>query len=177
VSAPVRYRAWCVSWDDEEEDGADVVGRDVLDHDHAARERGVVYVPIYSLDTAADAAEAYADHVHDHRDGRESTWPLVFRVRCPDGTTRDFEVYRDFVPEFSVHEVPMSPATHVLWGGEAVCRDGRLRGVPGDWPEGQRWISLQDVADGAAEPSDRCERCWLAAPGLVAGLRQIGARR
>lgn len=76
-----------------------------------------------------------------------------------------------------VYEIPMPPATHVLWGGHVLCEDLRLRGVPRDGPDGQRWISLKDVADGAAAPDDRCETCWTKAPGLVDGIRQIGSDR
>jgi hypothetical protein len=171
VSAPARYRVWCVSWEDEEEHGSVVVGYDILNHDYASQERGVIYVP---LGTAADAAEAYADYAHDRRDGHESTWPLVFRVRSPDGSIQDFEVRRDFVAEFSATLVRPA-ATHVLWGGRVLCDDPRLRGVPRDWPSDQRWISLKDVADGVAAPSDRCEACWGRAPALVEGIRQIGS--
>jgi len=100
VTAPARYRVWCLSWDDDEERGLDVVGHDVGTHDYARQERGVVHVPSFSLGTAADAVEAYAEHAHDQRDGWDSSWPLVFRVRCPDGTTCDFEVDREHVLEF-----------------------------------------------------------------------------
>ena len=64
-----------------------------------------------------------------------------------------------------------TPTTHVLWGGHALCDDKRLCGVPGEWPDGQRWISLKDVVDGAAAPGDRCETCWTKVPGRVDGLR------
>ena len=101
-STPLRYRVWCLSWDDTEEHGADVVEYDILSHDYSTRERrGVVYVPSTVLCDASSAAEAYADYAHSARDGNESTWPLTFRVRCPDGLTADFEVDREFVPEFS----------------------------------------------------------------------------
>ena len=56
-----------------------------------------------------------------------------------------------------------------------LCEDKRLRGVPRDWPDDQRWISLKDVADGVEAPVDRCETCWNKAPSLVVGLRLIGA--
>ena len=106
---PLRYRVWCLSWDEEEEHGADVVGYDILNHDYKLRERrGVVYVPDAVLCDASDAAEAYADYVHASRDGNECTWPLVFRVRCPDGSTADFEVDREYVPEFSAAPVKQS---------------------------------------------------------------------
>ena len=73
-------------------------------------------------------------------------------------------------------EVPMPTAVHVLWGGNVLCEDRRLRDVPGNWPKDQRWISLQDVANGVEAPADRCEACWTKAPDLVAGIRQIGAK-
>jgi hypothetical protein len=71
----------------------------------------------------------------------------------------------------------MPGAIHVLWGGNALCEDKRLRGVPRDWPEDQRWISLKDVADGTEVSADLwCEACFTKAAGLVAGIRQIGAK-
>ena len=106
----IRYRVWCVSWDDEEEYGSDVVGYDIF-APYPKAERGVVFVPGTLLRDAGDAAEAYADYAHDNRDGYESSWPLVFRVRCPDGTTCDFEVDRDFVTEFSAALITPSAAT------------------------------------------------------------------
>ena len=109
MTEPLRYRVWCLSWDEEEENGADVVSYDILSHDYNKRERrGVVYVPDTVLCDAGDAAEAYADYVHSNRDGCESSWPLAFRVRSPDGSTADFEVDREFVPEFSA--APIKPA-------------------------------------------------------------------
>ena len=96
------YRVWCLSWEDDESHGADVVGYDILSHDYNKRApRGVVYVSNTTLYDAKAAAEAYADYVHSARDGNEATWPLAFRVHCPDGSTEDFEVDREFVPEFS----------------------------------------------------------------------------
>lgn len=177
--APRRYRVWCLSWEDGEEDGSDVVAYDILSHDYETQRRGTIYVPDTALHDAKDAAEAYADHVHSQRDGHECTWPLRFRVRGPDGSVQDFDVDREFVPEFTAHAAPMQQALHVLWGGKALCEHALLRGEPGRWPEGQRWISLRDVADRADVPSDhaRCEVCWKRAPGLVEGLRQIGAGR
>lgn len=103
MTLPLRYRVWCVSWEDEEEYGADVVGYDILNHDYAAQKRGVLYVP-FPLSSAA-AAEAYADFAHDERDGHDASWPLVFRVRSPDGSVQDFEVHRDFVTEFTASPV------------------------------------------------------------------------
>ena len=106
MTRPLRYRVWSLSWDEDEEDGADVVGYDIISHDYGKRvPRGIVYVPDTVLFDAGDAAEAYADYVHSQRDGYECTWPLVFRVRCPDGSTADFEVDREYVPEFSATPV------------------------------------------------------------------------
>jgi len=100
MTAPGRYRVWCLSWDDEEEHGSDVVGYDILTP-HPKPARGIIFVPSALLRDAGDAAEVYADYAHDNRDGYDSSWPLVFRVRCSDGTTSDFEVTRDFVTDFS----------------------------------------------------------------------------
>lgn len=94
-----RYRVWCLSWDDTEEQGSDLVSYDILG-EHPRPVRGVVHVP-RTVFGAADAAEFYAEHAHDDRDGWDSSWPLVFRVRSPDGTISDFEVDREYVPEFS----------------------------------------------------------------------------
>jgi len=101
------------------------------------------------------------------RDGRTGTiWTvLVGVVREPSFVALDAE------------EVLLPAATHVLWGGRVLCKDLRLRGVPRDWPDGQRWISLKDVADGAALPDDGCVACWKKAPDLVTALKQIGADR
>jgi hypothetical protein len=107
TAAQVRYRVWCLSWDEEEEHGCDVVPYDILG-EYPRGQRGVVYVPSFSLGSASDAAEAYANYVHDNRDGYESSWPLTFRVRCPDGTTVDFAVDREYVTEFNAVPVRAS---------------------------------------------------------------------
>jgi len=108
MSVVVRYHVWCLSWEDEESYGSDVVGYDILEHDYETQEKDTIYVPSFSLGSAGDAAEAYADYAHDNRDGYEETWPLVFRVRCPDGSVQDFEVDREYVAEFSA--TPAKPA-------------------------------------------------------------------
>lgn len=95
-----RYRVWCLSWEEDEERGSDVVPYDLMTHDHRRQQRGTIYVLRELFGCASDAAEAYADYVHDECDGYECAWPLVFRVRCPDGSTADFEVERDYVTEF-----------------------------------------------------------------------------
>lgn len=113
--------------------------------------------------------------------GGQESWPVAYCVR--DGETGDLwavTVMQVTQPAFVATGalVPMSPATHVLWGGKVLCEDPRLlRGVPRDWPADQRWISLADVADGAEEPADRCAACWAKAPALVEGIRQIGTKR
>lgn len=174
-----RYRVWCLSWEDGEEDGRDVVAYDVLTHDYERERNDAIYVADTVLHGPADAAKAYADYAHRRRDGYECTWPLLFRVQEPDGSFQDFEVDREYVPEFTAHPADMSPALHVLWSGRALCQHGRLRGVPGSWPQGHRWISLKDVADGVPIPPDqsRCQACFARAPGVIEGLRQIGADR
>lgn len=108
MTQEARYRAWCLSWDEEEAHGANVVAYDIASHDYATEKRGVVYAPHISISTAADAARAYAEHVYRQRDGWEATWPLVFRVRSPDGSTADFEVHCEQVPEFSAS--PLKPS-------------------------------------------------------------------
>ena len=110
MTKPRRFRVWCLSWDEDEEHGCDVVGYDILGK-YPCDQRGVVHVPCTILYDASDAAEAYADYVHDNRDGYESSWPLTFRVRDADGEIADFEVERDYVTEFSAVPVkPVKPA-------------------------------------------------------------------
>lgn len=129
---------------------------------------------LYSAATARQAAERRAKDDY----GGDPAWKERYLVR--DGVTGQiWDVIVGVVQEPSfvavtALRVPMRAATHVLWGGRVLCEDLRLRSVPRDWPEGQRWISLKDVADGAAAPADRCFTCWNKAPGFVEDLRQIG---
>lgn len=105
------YRVWCLSWDDTEEDGKDVVAANILTAIARPPTR-LDPIEVYHQLDAAEAVEAYADYAHDHRDGNESTWPLVFRVRSPDGTLQDFEVDRDFEPTFSAFPVKPQGVRH-----------------------------------------------------------------
>jgi len=124
------------------------------------------------------AADPTTEAIVASNDEREKLRAEVARLeRALVAAYTDVEVLkadRDRLAQLG-DEVPMPPATHVLWGGHVLCEDKRLRGVPRDWPSGQRWISLKDVADGTDAPPDRCEACWTKAPELVAGLRQIGS--
>ena len=130
--------------------------------------------------TAAIARHAAECRARDDYQG-DPSWQASYRVR--DGVTGqiwDVTVGVVQQPSFvavAASKVPMIAATHVLWGGNVLCEDLRLRGVPRDWPDGQRWASLKEVADGLEAPPDRCEACWTKAPGLVEGLLQIGKRR
>lgn len=99
------FRVWCLSWDQDEDAGKDIIGYDIVTHDYTKKTRGVVYVADMNLADAGDAAEAYADYVHSNCDGWDSTWPLVFRVRSPDGTVEDFSVCRDYEPVFTARSV------------------------------------------------------------------------
>lgn len=107
-----------------------------------------------------------------------ATWPITYCARdCGTGTIWVVVVALAMQPSFvatDACEVPMFPATHVMWGGRALCEDLRLRGVPRDWPADQHWISLKDIVDGAEIPPNRCETCWARAPGIIEGLQQIG---
>jgi hypothetical protein len=111
----------------------------------------------------------------------ETSWPTTYHVRDDvAGTIWAVNVTIALEPAFvtlDTSRVEMAPTTHVMWGGHALCEDLRLRRVPRDWPQGQRWISLKDVADGAEAPPDSCAACWAKAPELVAGLLQIGKDR
>lgn len=130
---------------------------------------------------ASSPQRAAEQHAREDWLAGATSWPIAYCTR--DGITGAIwavEVTIAMRPSFitvEAHEVSMPAATHVLWGGHALCADLRLRGVPRDWPAGQRWISLKDVADGIEAPPDRCETCWAKAPGLVDGIRQIGAVR
>lgn len=82
------YRVWCLSWDDDEDFGKTYADKPTADA-----------LSDWALD-ASNAAEMYAGDCHGNRDCWDSSWPLKFRVRLPDGTTEDFEVDREMVPEF-----------------------------------------------------------------------------
>jgi hypothetical protein len=129
----------------------------------------------YRAATARQAAERAA---RDDYSG-DPSWQGSYRIR--DGTTGDIwnvavgVVQPSFIATSSQRE-PMPEATHVLWGGRVLCEDLRLRSVPGDWPPGQRWVSLVDVSTGVAAP-DPCPACWSKAPKLVEAISQMGKKR
>jgi hypothetical protein len=100
VTAKISFRVWCLSWDEDDAQGADVLVYDITTHDYASQVRGVVYAPNISVSSPADAARAYAEHVYRQRDGWDASWPLAFRVRSADGSEADFEVTCEQVPEF-----------------------------------------------------------------------------
>lgn len=136
-------------------------------------------VHVVAAPSARQAVEKWAREEYQH----DPSWsaPATYRVR--DGSTGQiWDITVGIVQEPSfvaldTREIEMRPATHVLWGGKVLCEDLRLRHVPRDWPVKQRWISLKDIADGAARPDDGCDACWTKAPGLVEGLLQIGKTR
>jgi hypothetical protein len=107
---------WCLSWDDTEEDGCDVVTYNVLGA-YPRAQRGVVHVEHTMLHDASDAAEAYADYAHNNRDGYESSWPLTFRVRDASGAIADFEVRREYLPEFSAAPVKLDVKEGIVSNG------------------------------------------------------------
>jgi len=131
----------------------------------------------YEAASAKIAAEKCAED--DYAD--EDEWSIAYYVR-DESTGHRWEIRVGMLrqPSFLALEarmLQMPAATHVLWGGKVLCADLRLRGVPRDWPTGQRWISLADVAEGAKAPPDRCTPCWDRVPGLVDGILQISGRR
>jgi hypothetical protein len=71
------YKAWRHECDEKEAD---------------ARQYG-------ALDVAA-AAKLWAAYAHSHYNGWEWSWPIVVRVRDPDGKLWDVEVERETVPDF-----------------------------------------------------------------------------
>lgn len=122
TTAVRRFRVWCLSWDETEDEGCDVEAYDILGEYPRGR-RNLIQAPDTVLHDASDAAEVYADFVHDQRDGYECTWPLVFRVCSADGTIADFEVDRDYVTTFKASlvkpKVPKAPET-----SEAIVKEG-----------------------------------------------------
>jgi hypothetical protein len=124
----------------------------------------------------SNAKQAARRRACDDRD-LAYAWPVTYCAR--DGVTGQLwkvRVDRVMQPAFvalDAIEVPMPPAVHILWNGAALCS---LPGMPKDWPPGHRWISLKDVADGAAAPSDHCMTCWDKAPAGIEQLRE-GADR
>ena len=126
--------------------------------------------------SAKHAAEKRARE--DWTNESQASWPVAYCVRDGvNGTIWEIDVAIASQPTFVAYEareIELSAATHVLWGGHALCGDLRLRCVPRDWPVGHRFVSLKDVADGESAPLDRCETCWTKAPSLVDELRQIG---
>lgn len=97
---PGEFRVWCISWADTEEQGKSYPDRPKV----AGLVEQIIANDSWALD-AGNAAEMYADFVHRNRDGWESNWPLRFRVRSPDGSITDFEVEREFEPEFSARVI------------------------------------------------------------------------
>jgi hypothetical protein len=93
-----NYRVWCLTWEDDEERNS----RDYPDQPPS----GLSYVDqVTNSDTwatdAVDAVELYAEWCHNQRDGWDTTWPLKFRVRSPDGSLTDFVVEREYEPTFT----------------------------------------------------------------------------
>jgi hypothetical protein len=130
--------------------------------------------------SAKQAAErkARADWVDN-----KGSWPITYRVRDGmNGNVWEVDVAIAPSPSFiaySARVVDLPAATHVLWHGVTLCGDLRLRGVPGNWPAGHRWISLKEVAEGTTAPPDRCEACWTRTwtPGFIEELKQLGGWR
>ena len=126
----------------------------------------------YRAGTARQAAEKCA--CDDYDPAR-----AVYAYHVLDSVTgRRWEITVGVVPQPSfvaveAREIPMEPAAHVLWGGHVLCEDKRLRGVPGTWPEGQRWTALADLRDDVTPPVDGCQACWAKAPGIVAGILKM----
>ena len=117
----------------------------------------------YNTETARDAAELRAQDDY-WASSEKMRCPIAYRVRN-DSSGMIWIVTVDLVPQPSfratqVKEIPMEPATHVLWHGRTLCDDLRLRSVPRDWPVGQRWLSLDAVIE-QDDPPDRCKECWI----------------
>lgn len=122
-------------------------------------------------------------------------WPLTYLAQ-DHVSGQIWRVTVDAVmrPVFiSLHasEIPMQPATHVVWGEKVLCEDLRLsqpdreairagkadadkrKLLPSDqFPSGQRFVSLADVRDGAVV-EDPCEACWANASERVAAILKM----
>lgn len=98
------------------------------------------------------------------------SWPIDYRVLGADGRLWSVRVDRVTQPSYvavAAAELPLPPATHVLWHGKVVCDDVRLNHVaPSRWPKGHRWMSLAEFVEGKM-PDDRCEACWKRAPVIA----------
>lgn len=148
----MKFRVWCLSWDDTEDNGNDVISYDPVDPELPQHDVGDILVPFYNLASAAEAVEPYAEWCYYNRDGHEDDWPLKFRVRSEDGTVQDFEVDREMVAEFSASpmdrvfaEVHRSNMTKEGGGKRA---DGKILKGPGyESPD------IAAVLRGAAERS------------------------
>lgn len=55
------------------------------------------------------------------------------------------EFHRATLVNCGLHVGDLPVATHVLWGGRALCDAQYLRGAPGSWPKGQTWVGLNAV--------------------------------
>jgi hypothetical protein len=99
----VKFRVWCTSFGETDEEGTDIISCSIIEACDFLRnptpEKGVIKVG-FAIDASAAAAR-YAKHVNDNTDGDDISWPLIFRVRAEDGTESDFEVERDYKPVFS----------------------------------------------------------------------------
>jgi hypothetical protein len=130
----------------------------------------------YVAPTAKHAAEQRA---RDDYNKGENVWPNTYSARDnKTGTIWTVLVGVVAQPTFvtlDAHEVFMLPASHVLWGGRALCEDLRLRGVPSEWPSGHSWTSLETYAKGVDLPPNHCATCWARAPGILVKIRQIKA--
>lgn len=98
-------------------------------------------------------------------------WPTTYCVLDRDGRLWRVLVDRVTRPTYGAVDLeeapPMPPAVHVLWQGSVACQDVRLAGVPANWPEGQRWMSLTEFAAGNEPAGPYCALCWKRAPSLI----------
>lgn len=85
------------------------------------------------------------------------------------------EFHRTTLKNCGLHIGDLPAATHVLWGGRALCAATYLNGVPGGWPAGQTWLSLADVAKGDINDLVTCRTCRINTLQYINGLKQIGA--
>lgn len=125
-----------------------------------------------------DAAIGVAES--DYQEGM--TFPQVYQVKnMLTDEVKTADVHMRMEPMFrviAIETVPMPPAVHALWGGNALCEDGRLRCVPAEWPDDQKWLGLPDLrADAKMIEQITCALCKKKAPLIISGLEEIGARR
>jgi len=59
----------------------------------------------FAKECITDICEEAADHFHDHLDGWESQWPIVFEIFMDGVSMGKCEVEREYEPAFSASQI------------------------------------------------------------------------